>query len=174
VLELGNARDCAAGRNQEDNVTEMLITATGFSRLQADLNALYREREALVERIRTALEQSADLGGNGEYLDARHEQALLDRRIAQLEERLEEAEIVTEGPTDGEVDVGERVRVRDINTGETFDFHIVGVAESEPAAGAISYQSPIGAALLGRRSGDIVAVDAPKGPLRFEVLEVDG
>jgi transcription elongation factor GreA len=150
------------------------MTVSGFSRQQEALQALYREREALTARIKAALEQSASAADNGDYLDARHEQSLLDQRIATLEERLEDAEIVGEPPADGEVDIGERVRVKDFETGDVYDFQIVGAAEAEPAAGAISYLSPVGAALLGRRRGDVVEVDAPKGRVRFEILAVDG
>jgi len=145
-------------------VTAILLTARGLEMLNDELARLRGEREALVERVR---EEEPD------SFDARHELDLLDRRLVRLEQRLFESEIV-ESRLDGEVDLGERVTVLDLETGGTNDYRVVGSGEHDPAALEVSYLSPIGSALLGRRVGDVVQVDAPKGLRRLEIVEVDG
>jgi transcription elongation factor GreA len=154
-------------------VMETVLTAEGFAKLNAEQVRLRAERETIVERLRSALEFGGAFPENGEYLDARHELELLDRRLALHEWRLFGAEIVDSRP-DGEVDLGERVTVMDLESGEARDYRIVGTGESDPGAGEISRESPIGAALLGRRVGDVVEADAPGGRRRLEVVELDG
>lgn len=149
------------------------MTASGYEKLEAELDRLRSERDGAVDRLTQALALGGASPENGDYLDARHEQELLDRRIALLEGRLRASEVV-EPVTDGEVDVGERVSVLDLNNGDVADYRIVGAGEGDPAAGEISYESPIGAALLGRRVGDVVEVAVPTGVVRLEVVEVDG
>jgi transcription elongation factor GreA len=151
----------------------MLVTAKGFEKLNGEHARLQVAREGLVERLRSALEFGGAFAENGDYLDARHELDLLDRRIAVVERRLRGAEVV-EAQTDGEVDLGERVTVLDLESGDTGDYRVVGSGESNPEAGEISYESPIGAALLGRRVGDVVVADVPGGRRRLEIVELDG
>jgi transcription elongation factor GreA len=153
-------------------VTETLLTAAGYEKLQNARDGLLAERDTLVQRLRAALEAGGPIPENGEYLDVRHELALLDRRLLRVEDRLL-GEIVDARP-DGAADVGERVTVIDLESGETRDYRIVGSGESDPPTGAVSHASPIGAALLGRRVGDVVEVATPGGPRRFEIVELDG
>ena len=152
---------------------ETVLTAKGFEKLKTEHLRLRAERETIVERLRSALEFGGAFPENGEYLDARHELELLDRRLALLEQRLFRAEIV-EPCRDGEVDLGERVTVLDLQSGSTTDYRVVGAGESDPTAGEISCDSPIGAALLGRGVGDVVEADTPSGRRRLEVVELDG
>lgn len=152
---------------------DTVLTAKGFEKLNAEYVRLHAEREAVVERLRSALEFGGAFPENGEYLDARHELDLLDRRLALVEWRLAGAEVSDPLP-DGEVDLGERVTVLDLESGETSDYRVVGTGESDPTAGEISHESPIGAALLGRRVGDVVEAEAPGGRRRLEVVELDG
>jgi transcription elongation factor GreA len=141
-----------------------MLTAKGLEKLNGDVARLRAEREGLVVRVRTEEPDS---------FDARHELELLDRRLTLLEARLHESEVV-ESRLDGEADVGERVTVLDLESGTTTDYRIVGSGESDPAALEVSYLSPIGSALLGRRVGDVVEVEAPRGLRRLEIVEVDG
>jgi transcription elongation factor GreA len=141
-----------------------MLTAKGLEKLNGDVARLRAEREGLVVRVRTEEPDS---------FDARHELELLDRRLTLLEERLHRSEVV-ESRLDGEADVGERVTVLDLESGTTTDYRIVGSGESDPAALEVSYLSPIGSALLGRRVGDVVEVEAPRGLRRLEIVEIDG
>lgn len=154
-------------------VLDTLLTAKGFEKLLAERARLLAERESLVQRLRAALETGSASPENGEYLNARHELELLDRRLITVEQRLYDAEIVDPRP-DGEVDLGERVTVLDLERGETSEYAVVGAGEADPVAGAVSYASPIGRALLGRRVGDVVEVAAPAGRRRLEIVELDG
>src|SRR5581483_5121759 len=141
-------------------MAEVLVTARGLERLTRELEEFHRERERLGERMTRALAQSGAIGENGDFLDARQDAELLERRIARLERRLAAAEVV-EPVLDGEVDVGERVTVRDLSTGVTKQYRIVGSGEGNANEGAISHESPIGSALLGRRVGDVAKAETP-------------
>jgi transcription elongation factor GreA len=150
-----------------------MLTAEGFVKLNAEYERLRAERERLVERLRLALDFGGAFPENGEYVDAQQELQLLDRRLRLLDERLLAVRIVDPLP-DGEVDLGERVTVLDLESGEAADYRVVGVGESDPVVGEVSYESPIGAALLGHRVGDVVETEAPGGPRRLEIVELDG
>jgi transcription elongation factor GreA len=149
-----------------------LVTPAGLGKLNAELQSLRSKREALVEGIRAGLEGMVDRGTSGEYLDARGELAQLEQQIAILEGRLVSAKVVQADPTDGVLGIGESVRVRDLDSGKSIEYRIVGTGEADPGAGSISYMSPVGSALLGRQAGDVIDVEAPKGVLRLEVLEI--
>jgi transcription elongation factor GreA len=154
-------------------VTETLLTTNGFEKLQAERGRLLGERDSLVRRLRAALDAGGPFPENGEYLDVRHELELLDRRLVLVENRL--LGDIVDARRDGAVDVGERVTVLDLESGETHDYRVVGTGESDPAGGAVSYASPIGAALLGRRVGDVIEPQVPNGHRRrFEIVELDG
>ena len=152
---------------------DAVLTAKGLERLNSEHARLRGERDIVVERLRSALEFGGAFPENGEHLDARHELELLDRRLMLLEQRLVGAEVI-DPRRDGEVELGERVTVLDLETGETIDYRVVGAGESDPTVGEISHDAPIGAALLGRRVGDVVEAEAPGGRRRFEVVELDG
>ncbi len=150
-------------------MSEILITRDGLEALSAQLEVLLAQREQLVRRLREALDQGGAAPENGDYLDARHEQEQLERRLAQVSERLENARLV-EPEVDGAVGIGEHVRVRDLGSDTIVEYRIVGTGEADPALGHISHRSPVGSALVGRRTGDVVDVEVPAGRLRLEVV----
>jgi transcription elongation factor GreA len=155
-------------------MTQTLITPTGLARLRKELEHLRTTaRQEIAERIRHAVSSERNMAENGDYHDAREEQALLERRIAILQERIADAEVVDPDAENGVLDVGERVRLRDLENGEEIQYELVGSLEADPFAGRISAASPLGRAVLGRRGGEVATVDAPKGPLRFEILEIE-
>jgi len=144
---------------------ETPITKEGLAKLQADIDHLTTvKRREVAERIKEARE-FGDITENSEYDDAKNEQALLEQRIAQLEERLRRSILIDEKDIDtGSVSVGALVHVKDQKSGDSRKFKIVGPAEANPAEQKLSNESPIGRALLGHKRGDIVAVDVPRGP----------
>jgi transcription elongation factor GreA len=140
---------------------EALITQEGLEKLKSEIEHLSTvKRREVAERIRDARE-FGDITENSEYDDAKNEQALLEQRIATLEERLRRANVVDEKAVDTET---VRVHVKDQKSAESRKYHIVGATEADPAEQKLSNESPIGKALLGHKRGDVVTIDVPRGP----------
>jgi transcription elongation factor GreA len=152
---------------------ELLVTADGYVRLRDELELLTTERRReLAERLRLARDDG-DLADNPELLDTLEEQAALERRIATLDAHLALARIADGDSGDGTADVGARVRVRHLDTGETAEYELVGAIEANPVEGRISIDAPVGRALSGRKAGALVEVDAPVGRTLLELLAVE-
>jgi transcription elongation factor GreA len=128
---------------------ETVITRDGLARLRAEL-----------ERLRG-------------YRNGSETHELLERRIALLEESLQAARLVEPQPGNGRVDVGERVRLRDLDSDERLELELVGPLEADPSAGRVSVVSPLGKAVVGLRRGQVAGVDAPLGRRRLEVVAVE-
>jgi len=144
-----------------------LITQEGLEKLREELAYLTTaKRREVAERIKEARE-FGDIMENSEYDDAKNEQALLEQRIAQLEERVRRATVVDENHVNTDfVSVGVLVHVKDQKSGDSRKFQIVGSAEADPAVSKLSNESPIGKALVGHKRGDVVTVEVPRGPKR--------
>ena len=155
-------------------MNEVLLTPEGLSSLKGELERLVTvERDAVRARLRDAVENDGDLAGNGDYLDAKEEQALLERRIARLTGRLASARVI-DAPREpnGVVTLGARVRLRELETDETVEYQIVDSIQSDPSEFKISNESPVGRTVLGRTQGEKIAVEVPSGTMRFEILGV--
>jgi transcription elongation factor GreA len=144
---------------------ESVITPEGLEKLKSEIEYLTtQKRREVAERIKDARE-FGDITENSEYDDAKNEQALLEQRIAQLEERLRRATVIDEKKVDTDaVGVGVTVHVKDQKSGDSQKFHIVGSAEANPAEQKLSNESPIGKALMGHKRGEVVTVETPRGP----------
>jgi transcription elongation factor GreA len=148
------------------------ISPEGLAALEAELEGLETEgRRAIAERIRTAREWG-DLSENAEYHAAKEAQAHLETKILRLRGLRDNAVVVEPGGAPGEVALGVTVTVRDLDTGREARHTIVSAAESDPASGCLSIDSPLGRALTGAREGDEVAFDAPRGRRRLEVVAI--
>jgi transcription elongation factor GreA len=155
-------------------MNETVITRAGLERLSEELERLTTDgRREIAERLRHAADGESDYLENTAYLAARDDQALLERRIALLEARLRSAQIVEPQPGNGRVDVGERVRLRDLESGERLELELVGPLEADAMAGRISIVSPVGRAIVGLRRGQVAEVDAPRGKRLFRVTVVE-
>lgn len=153
---------------------ELVITTEGFERLCEELERLKsEERRRIADRLRQAMTSEANLAQNMEYSDARDQKLQLERRISLLRERLRSAQIVAPRLGNGRVDVGERVRVREVVSGHSLEVELVGQLEGDLAAGRVSVASPLGQALVGLRKGEIAKVEAPRGRFAFEVVAVE-
>jgi transcription elongation factor GreA len=152
---------------------EVILTADGYKKLQQEIDVLRNEkRREVAERIRVARE-FGDIAENAEYDDAKNEQAMLEHKIAQLEERILSARVITKKEISKDsVSVGAHVRLRDMQANKTFEYHIVGSAEANPAENKLSNESPVGKAIIGHKKGDVVEVTAPRGSLKFKILEI--
>jgi transcription elongation factor GreA len=146
---------------------DIVLTPEGFEKLKNEIDHLrtVRRRE-VAERIKEARE-FGDISENAEYDHAKNEQAMLEARIAQLEDKLRSASVIDEKQIDaGVVSVGTKVRVKDQKSGQSVLYQIVGSAEAEPSQNKLSNESPVGSALLGHKRGDVVTVAVPRGPSR--------
>jgi len=152
---------------------EVILTPEGYKKLHKEVDLLRGEkRREVAERIRIARE-FGDISENAEYDDAKNEQAMLEHKIAQLEERLLSARVITKKEISKDaVSIGSRVRLRDLQVGKTIEYHIVGSAEANPAENKLSNESPVGKAILGHKKGDVVVVAAPRGSLKFKIVEI--
>jgi transcription elongation factor GreA len=144
---------------------QSVITPEGLEKLKEEIDHLSTaRRREVAERIKEARE-FGDISENAEYDDAKNEQALLEQRIAQLEERLRRATVIDEKDiSTDEVQFGSIVHVKDQKTDVSQKFQIVGSTEADPLEHKLSNESPIGKALLGHKRNDIVTVEVPWGP----------
>ena len=152
---------------------EVILTREGYEKLTAEIQYLQTEkRREIAERIRIARE-FGDIAENAEYDDAKNEQAMLEHRIATLEERLVEARVVAEDEISTDVvSIGSTVRLKDIEGKSTVEYHIVGSAEANPEERKLSNESPVGRAIMGRKKGETVEVTVPRGTMKFKILEI--
>jgi transcription elongation factor GreA len=155
-------------------VKDVILTPEGYENLKRELDYLRTERRREVaDRIRVARE-FGDIAENAEYDDAKNEQAMLEHKIAQLEERMANARVIdTVGVDTSVVSVGSKVRLRDLDLKETVEYHIVGSAEANPAEQKLSNESPVGKAIIGRKKGETVEVLTPRGSkVKFKIMEI--
>jgi len=158
----------------EDIMAEnMVLTKKGYEELEQKLEYLKNvRRKEVAEQIKVA-RSFGDLSENAEYDEARNEQSLLEGQILTIENQLKLATVVDEEDIDlGKVGIGMQVKLLDIEFDEEETYQIYGSVESNPAAGIISNESPVGSALMGKQVGDIVDVEAPGGLVRFKILEI--
>ncbi len=153
--------------------TTPFLTREGYAKLQEELEYLRtKKREEIAQRLHEAME-GGELIENAEYEAAKNEQAFVEGRIKELEYLLASAKIIEEGGTHGNVvQVGSRVTIQEEGM-EPEVFTIVGAAEANPTLGRISNESPLGKALLNKKAGDTVQVDAPQGSFRVTILKVE-
>ena len=146
---------------------EVILTPEGLEELKAKIEHLSTERRREVaERIRDARE-FGDIAENSEYDDAKNEQAMLEKQIADLEEKLRSASVIDEESVSTDVvSVGSIVHVKDQRTDKSVKYRIVGSAEANPSENKLSNESPVGKALIGHKRGEVISVPVPRGPAR--------
>lgn len=144
------------------------ITEDGKKELELELEGLKSQRGAIAEKISNARD-FGDLSENAEYDAAREEQGLVESRIAEIEEILLNAEIISSG-SKTKVGLGSKVELK---TGDnTKVYTVVGPVEADPLEGKISNESPIGVALFGKKVGDSATITTPKGELTYEIVKI--
>jgi transcription elongation factor GreA len=150
------------------------ITAEGLSALKAELERLeVHERAAMAKRINAA-RSLGDLKENAEYHIAKEDQAMLESKIARLQERLRSAVVVETDADSDRFDFGRTAEVVDEDSGATRTWTIVGPTEADPGAGRLSAESPVARALLGSAAGAVVSVETPRGSKRYRVARLVG
>jgi len=155
-------------------VKEVILTPEGYKKLKDEIDHLSNDkRREVADRIRIA-RQFGDIAENSEYDDAKNEQALLEHRIALLEERMSNARVISKKEVSKDVvSIGSRVKLRDVSAKETVEYHIVGSAEANPAEHKLSNESPVGKAIIGKKKGETVEVTTPRGKaLKYKILDI--
>ena len=146
---------------------DVILTPQGLEELKAKIEHLSgARRREVAERIKEARE-FGDISENSEYDDAKNEQAMLEKQIAELEEKLRSATVIDKNSVSTEaVSVGTTVHVKDQKTDKSVKYMIVGSSEANPSENKLSNESPVGKALIGKKRGDLVSVPVPRGPAR--------
>lgn len=152
---------------------KFILTPTGYAKLRKELEELEGRRVEVSNNIKTA-KGYGDLSENFEYHEAKREQGFVEGRILELKMILPTAHVVQpeDIPTD-RVGFGSLVRLRDLEYDDEFDYAVVGPIEADPDQDRISYESPLGQALMGRSVGDTVEVKVPAGETRYEIVAID-
>lgn len=144
------------------------ITAEGKKELEAELEQLKGRRGEIADKIAEARDYG-DLSENAEYDAAREDQGIVETRIAEIEDILQNAEIIS-GAKKGVVGLGSVVELK--KDSKVVTYTVVGPVEADPLSGKISNESPIGEALMGKKVGDTVTISTPKGEMQYEVVAV--
>ncbi|MCI5897753.1 MAG: transcription elongation factor GreA [Anaerovoracaceae bacterium] len=150
-----------------------ILTKEGYDKLVAEHEELVSvRRKEVAERLKEAISYG-DLSENAEYDSAKNEQAELEERIALVEQMLRNVQIIDHDTVDHDrVQVGVRVKLKDADCGDTFEYEIVGSTEADPFEGRISNESQVGKQLLGHMVGDVVEIEVPDGILHYEILQI--
>ena len=154
-------------------VKKNVLTYEGLKKYEEELTDLkVNKRKEIADKIKEAREQG-DLSENAEYDAAKDEQRDIEARIEELENLLKYAEVyVDEEATTDSVGIGSNVKVLDLEFVEELDFKIVGSTEANSLEGKISNESPVGAALLRKKAGDLITVDTQMGPIQYRILGI--
>lgn len=152
---------------------EILLTQEGYNNIEKELEYLKTEkRTEIAERIKIAL-GFGDLSENSEYDEAKNAQAQNEIKIADLENKLRYAKIINEAEIDTKtVQVGNTVKIKDLEFDEDFEYTIVGSTEVDLSQNKISNESPIGLALIGAKKNQVVEVQIPDGVAKYKVLGI--
>lgn len=150
-----------------------ILTYEGLKKYEDELeNLKVVKRQEVAQKIKEARAQG-DLSENAEYDAAKDEQRDIEARIDELEKILKNAEVIVENEVDlDKINIGCQVKILDIEMNQELDYKIVGSTEANSLKGKISNESPVGRALIGAKTGDIVRVETPGGELEYQVLEI--
>jgi transcription elongation factor GreA len=152
---------------------EIILTQDGLDKLESELKDLKTvKRKELAERLKLAISYG-DLKENSEYHSAKNDQSFMETRIKILEKMLTKAVVVDSTSFDlSVVNVSSVVLLNDVEFSEKIEYQIVGPAEADVLENKISYESPLGMELMGKKIGDVIHVTAPMGIIKYELLEI--
>ena len=152
-----------------EHANKTVVSAEGMKKLEEKLQYLTTVRRAEVAEQISIARGFGDLSENAEYDEAKNEQSKLEAEIVELEAAIRTAD---DNISTDSVNVGTAVRVRYVEDGDEEEYTIVGARESDPMNNRISNECPVGSALLGHRTGEVVTVEAPDGPMQLEILDI--
>ena len=150
---------------------QTFITQEGYNKLIKELDELKKvKRKEISERIQEA-QELGDLSENAEYVEAKNEQAFIEGRVQEIETLLKHATIIKERKgSSGKVEIGSKIMIKDNQ--EEKEYVIVGFNEADPAQGKISNESPMGKAFIGKKVGDTIEINVPKGIKAFKIIDI--
>lgn len=152
---------------------QVYLTQEGLEALKERLNYLKTTKRPEIAAKLQAARELGDLSENAEYDSAKEEQAQFEAEIFEIETKLRNAKIIEHEDIDtSKVSVGSFVKLLDVELNEEYEFKIVGSTESDPKNNLISNESPLGEAILGKKSGETVLVSAPAGQLAYKILSI--
>lgn len=146
------------------------LTEEGLAELAAELEELVSRRTEIADRIATARD-FGDLRENAEYDAARSEQTMVETRIAEIEDIMQNVDVITGGHN--VVCLGSTVNLERVDDKKKFIYSIVGSVEANPSEGKISNESPMGEALLNKKAGDVVEVQTPRGAVKYKIASLE-
>jgi len=154
----------------DQNIHRMVLTKDGLIDLKKELEVLVAaKRPGVVKRLSDARDLG-DLSENSDYISGKEELNFVDGRIAELEEVLNNVSVVSGGTSKSGVQIGNKVTVKIDST--IHEFHVVGEWEADPKLKKISHESPLGKALLDKKVGEVVEVDAPAGKIKYTIVKI--
>jgi len=158
---------------QKTTLKQLLVTEEGLKKMQEELNYLITvKRKEVIDMIGIA-KAFGDLSENSEYDEAKNEQAKVEARIIELEDHLKNVKVVDEKDIRTDVaNIGTKIRVRNLSLNKEIVYSLVGSTEADPFKLKISDESPIGKVLMGRKKGETVRYETPKGEFQLEILEI--
>lgn len=150
-----------------------ILTSEGLKKLEKELETLRtKTRKDVAEKLKVALSYG-DLSENSEYDEAKNEQAKVEARILQLENMLKNVSILNSNElTNDIVQIGSKVKIKDLTENEILEYRIVGSMETNPEEGKISDESPVGKSLISHKVGDVVKIKIPAGVVEYKILEI--
>ena len=151
---------------------EVFLTSEGYLELENELHYLKTEKRKEVTQTLKEARALGDLSENSEYDQAREDQSNLEKRIVEIEYTLEHATVIDEAKDDGTVGVGCQVELKYEDDDDTESYKIVGSQEADPFNNKISNESPIAAAIMGRKVGDTVEVSSPDGVYNVKIVAI--
>ena len=151
---------------------EIFLTSEGYLELEQELHYLKTVKRAEVTQTLKEARALGDLSENSEYEQAREDQANLEKRIVEVEYALEHATVIDEGGNDGKVGIGCQVELQYEDDDDTESYKIVGSQEADPFNNKISNESPIAAAIMGKKVGDTVEVSSPDGVYSVRIVAI--
>lgn len=152
---------------------QTILTQEGLNKLEQELEYLKTvKRRDIAEKIKIAM-SFGDLSENSEYDEAKNEQGIVETRIKEIEDTLMNVEILDEESlTTEQIQIGNKIKLKNTESGKEMNLYIVGSKEVDMKAGKISDESPIGSACIGHKVGDIITAEAPIGTVSYEILEI--
>jgi len=166
-----SAENLSAKNNYIKIMSEQIISQEGYNKLKDELNLLSTtRRKEIAERIERAKELG-DLSENAEYSEAKDAQALNEGRVLELTNILKNVTVVANDSSGGEVIMGSKVTVK--SDGQEKQYTIVSFNEADPLNGKISNESPLGTAFLGKRKGESVEVETPRGLVKYKIVKIE-